>query len=704
METWGLDIEADGLLPTVTFISTFNITNIRTGESRTYTKDGVLGYETVEVGVEFVKNLLECGDNLIIHNSQYDIGVLHKLYGLDLLKYFRQIYDTMILSQLIYTQIDREIVLNKNTPMPYSMQHGLKSWGMRLGSSKLETDNYTVVTPELIEYLEQDVRLMIKLYKFLLLQKNYPRRSIIQMEVWNTLECAIYPIYGWQIDVGILNKLTSKYTTEIIKVDVALANMFEPYYTAVNTVIPTTETIRNSSRWVEVRDIPNSVGKAFVCDVGYTKVGKPKTNKKWNTFLKEEDGVWYRKVNITTSSIKSDIVLEYFKAGSRQSIVNFFNKKYGYTFNVLSDTGNPVLNEDVLGGIDLVEAPLLKIRFKNSKDLSMLQGLKNNMLGDRVYGNINVLGATSTGRSSASGGITVGFNLQQQSSAEEYRRMFTASKDRVFLTADLSSAELMLQGIVMRPFDNGKFIDILVKGDKKHNTDLHSINATNTGVSRQDAKVLWYASSYGASGLLVAHNINPSDDVLEECTVEEFDRESIRLHNKATTIEGKQYISLKKGINIPLTSKVVKLSIWGTKLKNTLSNSLDGYSELLKALGEEVKSTGGITSLDGRFITVDSSHKALNYKLQSGNAVLTKLWKFFSYTHMMKKHPIIETWLPLAVVHDEVNIECDKDVVDDMVESLRIGLLKANKYLKLPVNVECDIGVGNVSNNTWSMH
>jgi len=45
------------------------------------------------------------------------------------------------------------------------------------------------------------------------------------------------------------------------------------------------------------------------------------------------------------------------------------------------------------------------------------------------------------------------------------------------------------------PYDNGRLYDIIASGDKDKGTDLHSLNAKSCGVSRDDAKPLWFNMS-----------------------------------------------------------------------------------------------------------------------------------------------------------------------------------------------------------------
>jgi len=816
-QQWVVDLECDALLAEVTYISCFNIRNVANpSESYTFTKDGELGYQTVETGIEYIKAMLDRGDEFVAHNAQYDFGVFLKLYDINILSYHTQVLDTMLLSQLMFPKWYLEhMPLSKNIENKFlRSSHSLGAWSQRLqGQAKLETDDYTTITPELIEYLEADTQVTLEVLQYFQRQKSYPSIGVIQLEVYNTLVAAYYAAFGWYIDPKVMRGLELKYEMGVKRLDMKLSGCFTPYYREAtptdtrqvilnqlakvyehiqsfinmsfydfvtkpvdytvyaefmtpkfstkflpdlvgllvnnkvrdeadsfkrvainsktksnimesftcqiedklqcvtlheddegwyyNTLKAGKKISRNSSLWIEITNkTPNSILQTIVSPVAYYKNGKPKS-KKLDTF-KEEDGIFYRKVLIEHTGLHIPIELMEFKAGSRQSIAHFFKLKYDHRFTILSDSNNPVLNEDVMKTLPFEEAPLLAERFKLNKDWSMLKGIQKNMVGDRAFSSIQVLGACSTGRSSAGGGITKGFNVQQMSSDTTFRSMFTVPKGKKFITSDLSSAEMMLQAIALYPFDDGKFADIQENGDKDKGTDLHSINAKTVGITRKGAKPLWYSSMYGSSGLLSAWNINPTDEEISNITDKEFEATRKKLEKRCETIAGKEYYPLKKGVKVPLTDRVVRLSFWGNNLQKNMFAGVLGHTELVKSLVAEIRKNKGIISLDGRFIRVDSPHKALNYVLQSGNAILTKLWIYFSYELINNKYPIGERWMPIAVVHDEISVEADDDPIlcSFITDMLDVGLDMACKHLKLPLDVKCESDVG----MDWSMH
>ena len=96
--------------------------------------------------------LLEKADVLIGHNIiSFDNYWIKKLYNIDLYKI--KCYDTLIMSQVLRYKRNHK--------------HGLGSWGDRLGNHKIEFDNWTSYSKEMMRYCVQDVNLNQEVFKIL---------------------------------------------------------------------------------------------------------------------------------------------------------------------------------------------------------------------------------------------------------------------------------------------------------------------------------------------------------------------------------------------------------------------------------------------------------------------------------------------------------------------------------------------------------
>lgn len=64
--------------------------------------------------------------------------------------------------------------------------------------------------------------------------------------------------------------------------------------------------------------------------------------------------------------------------------------------------------------------------------------------------------------------------------------------DWVFVGTDFSGQENVNLSELLIPYDNGRLDEIINKGSKEEGTDLHSLNAKACGVSRTEAKPVWF--------------------------------------------------------------------------------------------------------------------------------------------------------------------------------------------------------------------
>ena len=140
-----LDIETDGLNPTKIFICVC--------------KDKEKGTVTYHTGAKTFNRLIEEYDVLVGHNIlSFDAPVLNRLWKSDI--GLSKIEDTYILSCLFNPDRDG--------------RHSLAAWGKRVGLHKIDYNNFSHFTPEMLEYCENDVHVTHKVYDFLM---NTERRD-----------------------------------------------------------------------------------------------------------------------------------------------------------------------------------------------------------------------------------------------------------------------------------------------------------------------------------------------------------------------------------------------------------------------------------------------------------------------------------------------------------------------------------------------
>ena len=229
-------------------------------------------------------------------------------------------------------------------------------------------------------------------------------------------------------------------------------------------------------------------------------------------------------------------------------------------------------------------------------------------------------------------------NLSQVPSDERFRRLFTASPNLVMVGADLSGIELRMLAHYLARYDGGRYADILLNGD------IHQENADKIGISRRQVKTVTYAFLYGA---------------------------------------GDQKIGTSFDGSLGETQAKRK----GKEIRKAFVNAIEGLSDLLKAV-KRAAERGYVRGLDGRNISVDKGHVALNYLLQGAAAIIAKRWMVLADAQLdSHSHQ-------LGFIHDELQYETIPASVNDLKFLLELTAVQAGEYynLRLPIAAESKSG------------
>ena len=229
-------------------------------------------------------------------------------------------------------------------------------------------------------------------------------------------------------------------------------------------------------------------------------------------------------------------------------------------------------------------------------------------------------------------------NLSQVPSDERFRRLFTASPDLVMVGADLSGIELRMLAHYLARYDGGRYADILLNGD------IHQENADKIGISRRQVKTVTYAFLYGAGDQKIG-----------------------------TSFDG----SLGED----------KAKRKGKEIRKAFVDAIPGLSDLLQAV-KRAAERGYVRGLDGRNISVDKGHVALNYLLQGSAAIIAKRWMVLADTQLdSHSHQ-------LGFIHDELQYETIPASVNDLKFLLELTAVQAGEYynLRLPIAAEAKSG------------
>jgi len=300
------------------------------------------------------------------------------------------------------------------------------------------------------------------------------------------------------------------------------------------------------------------------------------------------------------------------------------------------------------------------------------------------------------------GNSTSNISLQNINSSKEFRSCFVHNdtEDHVFYSSDLSSAELFLLGHYLKDFDNGEFLEAVVHGKKEDKTDIHNVNARKGNVTRNDAKVLIYSILYGASPILIGHNLW-SDEIyhkmINKVTYEEYLEIYEYLEKRAIIKDSQKFIRIKKDLWKHLNDIAVYKFIYGKRMQDSFIAGFTGLKELQNELQRLYNEDGGITIGVNKKIWFKDGRTALNYLLQGSNAHITKLWVFYtSETARRQGLKIPNDYSPLTIVHDEINLSIKKQYAT----ILKTGIEKANKVLGYKYPITAD----SFTYDNWSMH
>lgn len=328
---------------------------------------------------------------------------------------------------------------------------------------------------------------------------------------------------------------------------------------------------------------------------------------------------------------------------SRDHIAWILQTHYDWKPTQLTPTGKPIVDEVILKEIGSEISTMFARCLTVTKMLGMVSQGANGWLKlvtneGRIHHNCSV--STSTHRCAHRSP-----NLAQTPSDERFRKLFIPSPGLVMCGSDLSGIELRMLAHYLARYDGGRYADILLNGD------IHQVNADKVGVTRSQVKTITYAFLYGAGDEKIGHS---------------YDKQ--------------------------LSAKQAKRK--GKEIRTAYVDAIDGLSTLLEAI-KKASEKGSIRSIDNREIAVDSSHKALNYLLQSGAGVVAKRWMVINQ-QKMKSVGICAS--QLAFVHDELQFEVAPESINDLCTSMVSSALEAGEYYNMRIKIEAETKQG----KNWS--
>jgi len=438
------DVETDGFVLEATKIWCIIIKDIDTNKFYSYK------YDEIDKALK----LLSDADLLVGHNiSKFDLLVIKKLYP-DF-KYKGKIFDTLLVSRLIWTNRKEEDFRLKEVPPKLIGRHSLESWGYRLGLRKgdfVKTGDFSQWSQEMQDYCKLDVEVTSELYN-LILKQNYSPEAI-ELE-HNFAECIIrQEAHGFTFDVASAKKLYASLANRRLELEEILTSAFPNWKKFVGTF-------------------------------------RPKRDNKTKGYKKGESIKRYKD--------------QTFNPNSRDHISDRLMAR-GWKPKVFTPDGKPKIDETVLNSLPYKEAKILSEHFTVQKRIAQLAEGKQAWLklerDGKIYGKVIENGAV-TGRCTHNSPNVAQVPSNAVPYGKECRALFIAPSGYSLIGCDASGIELRCASHFLEYYDSGYFKKILLEGD------IHTENKQALGLStRAQAKTAVYCFIYGGGNFKLGQVVN----------------------------------------------------------------------------------------------------------------------------------------------------------------------------------------------------
>lgn len=601
MTTYLFDCETNGLLDQLDTVHCLVLMDADTGQVFEYADHG--GYSPIEEGVQ---RLLDA-DLIVAHNAiGFDIPAIRKVYP-----WFTpsddEVQDTLVMARLIYTNQKEVDFADQEFPKNKAGSHSLEAWGLRLGewkgdygqglSNDVKWANWNV---DMQKYCVQDVVVLKALWDKIK-ALNYSSRAI-DLEHAVQRICVAQEAYGFAFNVPEAAKLLVKLRARQEELEVALQEAFPPW-------------------WVP---------------------GEVKTPKKTINYKKK--GMASR----TKDAPYTEVTYTEFNAGSRHHIASRLKAIRGWEPKDFTPSGQPQVDEVILGKLKYPEAELLTEYLLLQKRLGQLADGSNAWLklekSGRIHGRVNTNGA-ATGRMTHSSPNVTQVPSTRKAYGKECRSLFYAPEGKKIVGADVSGLELRMLAHYMSRWDGGAYGDVILK------SDVHTHNQKAAGLETRDqAKTFIYGFCYGGGDLKLGEIVDPKAG------------------------PGK-----RRAIGKSLRSKFLK--------------ELPALSALTQAVKDRFNEVGYLQGLDGRQLIVRSEHSALNMLLQGAGAVVCKYW-MVEADRMLKERGLSDRCHQVATVHDELQFEADEEIADEVGKTLVDAIRSTGELLHIQMPLDGEYAIG----------
>jgi DNA polymerase I-like protein with 3'-5' exonuclease and polymerase domains len=632
------DIETNGFYYEVTKVHCIVVQDFDTREIyRFYGR-------SLREGVEF----LSTADVLIAHNGvKYDLPVLNKLFP-DI-KLTAPVFDTMVAASVLFynirtTDLGRITTYNnsrgkKGLPAVLRGSHSLKAWGYRLGELKgtyAESTDWQEFSQDMLAYCQQDVVVTTRLLEAILKRyQSFSPDAVIQLEHDIARVIGQQERNGFRFNLAKAEDLLSELQVREVELRHALVDYYGSWYVPRGVVTPkSTASYKKDPMRNRTKDAP------------YTKVA-----------------------------------LVEFNPSSRRHIAKVLLEA-GFKPTEFTPTGEPVINEETLEGLNLPNTELITEYLTVTKRLGQLATgnqawLKAVKDDGYIYGSVMTNGAV-TGRATHAYPNVAQVPACGKLYGTQCRELFYVPDDWYLLGTDAAGLELRALAHFLYPFDDGAYINVVLDGD------VHTTNQHAAGLSeRAQAKRFIYAFLYGAGDELIGGLVG--------YTEEEY------LRWKQTGAH-EPVIERLKAQGIPVTRDRVCKILKGKEVKARFLRKMPSVKKLIQACQAEAKEFGYLTALDGRRVPVAKLSAALNMQLQSAGAIICKRWVVRTCDIAVESgltHGRGGDFMLCAWVHDEMQIACRTHEIAERIAGIaQQAMRETQEHFDFRCRLDTDYKIG----------
>lgn len=569
-----------------------------------------------------------------------DVLIMHNGIGYDLpllrkllnYKFPGKIVDTLLMSRLL----NPKRLLPPNCPNTKAGPHSIESWGYRVGRGKPEHDEWDRYSEAMLHRCTEDVEILHLVYNALMQEakgRGWGNAFKLTFRLFTHLQKQ--EEYGWLIDVEHAKACVNQLTRWINLID-----------KAIKPRLPNVLEINETKEQGEYK----YVKKPFRKDGSYSEIvhrwyATSGVNHHDVAVVGPFTRISFRKVDLDSNEEVKDYLL------------SLGWEPLEWNTNDDGQRTSPKLSkEDAFEGLEDRIGKVVAKRIQCRQRRGVIEGLLENVRPDgRISSVVNNLAVT--GRATHRGIV----NIPKASSfyGKQMRRIFSSKDGYVLVGTD--SAGNQLRQLASR-MGNEKFIYAMVSGKKEEGTDPHTLTKIAGDLESRDiAKNTMYCLLFG-------------------------------------------------GGDAKLAKTAKKPPGSGAELRKKLYNGLEGLGDLMERLQKEWRSTakkrynpkfnrmeyydGCITGLDGRPITVPSEHQLLVYLCQSDEAIHMSLAYCLVAEKLQEKYKWGIDYGIVAWIHDEIQIECRKEIAEDVAKICCLAIEDAGVQLgiKCPHQGESHIG------------